>query len=172
MTRFPFPEFQWVLGGACEFAFLTRFLVTLLLDQAPDLEDDRSKILQISVNNITIVVGAKVAIKQFMSNKSEIKYNALHKTAAMQNTASHCRKQKLLRSLQGLPHQARTCCGEILFQLDTAVLNRLKEQSVSGTQFFVKSQKAAFLVEIDSSVWKLDCILDFCFSKPTNQLVS
>ena len=125
------------------------------------------------MNNITIVVGAKVAIKQFMSNKSsEIKYNPLHKTAAMQNTASHRRKQKLLRWLQGLPHQARTCCGEILFQLHTAVLNKLKEQSVSETQFFVKSQKAAFLVEIDSSVWKIDCILDFCFSKPTNQLVS
>lgn len=108
-----------------------------------------------------------------MSSKSaEIKYNPLHKTAAVQKMASHCRKQKLLRSLQGLPHQARTCCGEILSELGTAVPNKLKEQSVSETQFFVKSQKAAFLVEINSSVWKFDCILDFCFSKPTNQLVS
>ena len=79
-----------------------------------------------------------------MSNKSaEIKYNPLHKTAAVQNMASHCRKQKLLRSLQGLPHQARTC-GEILFELDTAVFNKLKEQSVSETQFFVESQRLPF----------------------------
>lgn len=38
-----------------------------------------------------------------------------------------------------------------------------REGRASDTQFLLKSQKAVFLVEINSSVWKFDFILVFAF---------